>query len=234
MTRTLIDAGSRIEPASIKRAGHSGSFGYLSTSRPGTNFTGKPIREDWVEKMRLNGLMIVSCWQYGKGETADWRRGFDGGVADAHAANARHIALGGAEDAPIYFAVDDDVNLSDWNRVVSSYLRGVNSVIGVDRTGVYGHANSCEWAVEDKVIGKTADGSGKYYAWQTKAWSGGVVSRFTCVFQRVVDTASNPGPKIDGNPTDVNDMLCEDIGQWNYERSGNWDGILTQMMGTKD
>ncbi|AKL88199.1 putative lysin [Gordonia phage GMA3] len=233
MTRTLIDSGARIEAAGIKRAGHVGSFGYLSTSRPGTFFSGKPIRQDWVNDMNSLGLMIVSCWQFGKNATADWRRGFNGGVADAKAAARKHRELGGPDDAPIYFAVDDDVNLSDYRLFVRPYLQGVNSVIGVNRTGVYGHDECVTWAATDQLLGKTRDGSGKTFGWQTRAWSEGDISRYACVYQRIVDTASTPGPPIDGNPTDVNDMLCDDIGQWNYG-GGKWNDILTQMLGTKD
>ncbi|USH45029.1 lysin A, glycosyl hydrolase domain [Gordonia phage Camerico] len=229
---TVIDSGARIEPELMKRAGHRGSFGYLSTSRPGTNFTGKPITQDWVDEMKRLGLEIISCWQFGKDATADWRRGFNGGVADARAANNRHLALGGPEDAPIYFAIDNDINSTQWRDFCVGYLRGVNSVIGVDRTGVYGHDECCDWAARDGVIGRSRTG-GKFYAWQTKAWSENDISAAACVFQRIVDTASNPGPKIGGRAVDVNDELTQDYGQWSYPR-GNWNEVWLQMMGTKD
>ncbi|AOE44539.1 endolysin [Gordonia phage Jumbo] len=231
---TVIDSGSYVPPPAIRAAGHVGSFGYLSTSRPGASFSGKPITQNWVDDMKNNGLEIISCWQYGKDITADWRRGFNGGVADAQAADRRHKSLGGPEDAPIYFAVDNDIGQLDWRSSVRDYLRGINSVIGVERTGVYGHDECCRWAAQEGLIGRTHDDkTGKFYAWQTKAWSEGDIFSGTCVFQRIVDTQANPGPKINGSAVDVNDILSPDYGQWSFPR-GNWDFILTQMMGTRD
>jgi hypothetical protein len=35
------------------------------------------------------------------------------------------------------------------------------------------------------------------------------------LYQRVIDTASNPGPVVGGIRVDVNDVLAQDCGQWN-------------------
>jgi hypothetical protein len=35
------------------------------------------------------------------------------------------------------------------------------------------------------------------------------------LYQRVVSTASNPGPLVGGIEVDVNDVLAGDCGQWN-------------------
>lgn len=228
---TVIDSGALIAPAAIRDAGHIGAFGYLSTSRPGTNFTGKPITHEWVQEMQRLNLEIISCWQYGKDATADWRRGFNGGVADARAADGQHRNIGGPEDAPIFFAVDNDIDWDDFSDPVYYYLQGINSVIGVERTGVYGHANTCIWAADEGLIGRAHTDS-KFYAWQTRAWSNRIICPQACVFQNIVDTQSNPGPIVGGSRVDVNDIFSADFGQWNFDR-GNWDGILTQMMGYK-
>ncbi|AKC02950.1 endolysin [Gordonia phage GordDuk1] len=231
---TVLDSGSFVSPAAIKQAGHAGSFGYLSTSRPGTSFSGKPIKKSWVDEMNKLGLTVISCWQFGKNATADWRKGFMGGVADANAALTKHKELGGDPSAPIFFAIDDDVTLATFNGPVSEYLKGAASILGVDRVGVYGSIRVVEWAVEDELIGKTHDGSGRYYGWQTKAWSQGI-SKHACVYQRIVDTASNPGPIVGSSRVDVNDVLTADYGQWGYSRDGvDWDAVMHQFMGTLD
>lgn len=235
---TVLDSGSFVSPHEIKKAGHAGSFGYLSASRPGTNFSGKPIKKSWADEMKALGLSVISCWQFGKNDTADWRKGKMGGIADAAAALNKHKELGGDRSAPIYFAIDDDVSLDLFNGPVSEYLKGAATILGVERTGVYGSIRVVDWAVEDGLIGKCRDGSGKYYGWQTKAWSVGI-SDHACVYQRVVDTASNPGPLVGGSRVDINDVLTSDYGQWGFSRSGNSpeasaDFIMGQLMGTID
>ena len=39
------------------------------------------------------------------------------------------------------------------------------------------------------------------------------------LYQRVVATASNPGPLVGGLEVDVNDALASDVGQWNLHPS---------------
>ena len=43
--------------------------------------------------------------------------GYDGGVADAQTALRLHAAAGGTGSAPIFFSVDDDIDLNTWNSV---------------------------------------------------------------------------------------------------------------------
>jgi hypothetical protein len=38
------------------------------------------------------------------------------------------------------------------------------------------------------------------------------------LYQRIVATASNPGPIVGGIEVDVNDVLDQDCGQWNLHR----------------
>ena len=102
--------------------------------------------------------MIVSNYQYGKpGGTApsDFTRGYAGGVADARTAWQLHTAAGGGRSAPIFFSVDDDIDRNTWDTVALPWFRGINSVIGVQRTGIYGGINPCQWATADGVIGRS-------------------------------------------------------------------------------
>ena len=89
------------------------------------------------------GLSVVSCYQYGKPgwpTPSDFTRGYDGGVADAETALRLHAAAGGPDSAPIFFSIDEDIDAGTWKSVAVKWLRGINSVLGVERTGVYGHA----------------------------------------------------------------------------------------------
>ena len=68
----------------------------------------------------LPGLHLVSNYQYGKPgwpDPSDYTRGYDGGVADARTAQQLHAAAGGPDSAPIFFSVDDDIDLNTWKSV---------------------------------------------------------------------------------------------------------------------
>ncbi|MCV6964164.1 twin-arginine translocation pathway [Mycobacterium intermedium] len=216
-TPKLIDFAMRQIPAEqIRAAGYHGVINYVSLSRPGSSFGAKPITRQYADQLKAAGLMIVSNYQYGKpGGTApsDFKRGFAGGVADARTAWKLHTAAGGGQSAPIFFTIDEDISHETWKTVALQWFRGINSVLGVQRTGVYGGIDVCKWAAADGVIGSSRT-PGRRWAWQTKAWSGGQVFPAAVLYQRVVSTASNPGPKVGGQEVDVNDMLAEDCGQW--------------------
>ncbi|MEZ0383056.1 DUF1906 domain-containing protein [Mycobacterium sp. pW045] len=215
---TLIDYAMRQIPAQdIRAAGHAGVINYVSTSRPGSNFGAKPITRPYAESLTAAGLVIVSNFQYGKpGGTApsDFTRGFAGGVADAQTAWNIHTAAGGGRSAPIFFSVDDDINRDTWNNVALQWFRGINSVLGVQRTGIYGGVNACKWAAADGVIGNSRT-PGHRWAWQTRSWSRGERFPAAVLFQRIVSTASTPGPIVGGIEVDVNDVMAQDCGQWN-------------------
>ena len=214
----LIDYAMRqISAADIRAAGYSGVVNYVSLSRPGSSFGAKPITRPYAESLTAAGLVIVSNYQYGKpGGTApsDFTRGLAGGVADAHTAWQLHTAAGGGQSAPIFFTIDEDINRDTWNTVALPWFRGINSVLGVQRTGVYGGIDVCQWAAADGVIGSSR-APGHRWAWQTRAWSGNQIYPAAVLYQRVVSTASNPGPIVGGIEVDVNDVLAQDCGQWN-------------------
>lgn len=216
---TLIDFAMRqISAQDIRAAGHAGVINYVSTSRPGSNFGAKPITLPYAKQLTAAGLVIVSNYQYGKpGGTApsDFTRGYPGGVADARTAWALHSAAGGGKSAPIYFSVDDDIDRDTWNRLALPWFRGINSVIGVQRTGIYAGIRPCTWAAADGVIGRSGT-AGRVWAWQTRSWSNDQIYPAAVLYQRIIDTASNPGPVVGGIRVDVNDVLAQDCGQWNF------------------
>lgn len=215
---TLIDFAMRQIPAQdIRAAGHAGVINYVSTSRPGSSFGAKPITRPYAQSLTAAGLAIVSNYQYGKpGGTApsDFTRGYAGGIDDARTAWQLHTAAGGGQSAPVFFTIDDDISRETWNNVALQWFRGINSVLGVQRTGIYGGINACQWAGADGVIGNSTT-PGRHWAWQTRSWSGGKVDPAAVLYQRIVSTASNPGPVVGGLEVDVSDALASDVGQWN-------------------
>ena len=217
----LIDfAERRIAPNDITAAGYAGVVNYVSGARPGAHFEAKPLTRGYADALRAAGLHIVSNFQYGKpGGTApsDFTRGFDGGVADAHTALGLHMAAGGSDSAPIFFSVDDDINVDTWNSLAVNWFRGINSVLGAQRTGIYGHAQACRWAINDGVIGRSST-AGHLWAWQTRSWSHGQREPAAVLYQEVVNSASNPGPLLGGIHIDVDEVLAIDYGQWDFNR----------------
>jgi hypothetical protein len=217
----LIDFAERIiPPDQIKSAGYGGVVVYVSESRPGANFEAKPITREYADALRAAGLEIVSNYQYGKpgwSAPSDYTRGYDGGVADAQTALQLHAAAGGANSAPIFFSVDENIDVNTWKSVAVDWFRGINSVLGVDRTGIYGHSRACGWAVEDGVIGHSTT-AGHRWAWQTSTWSHGEREPTAVLYQAVVNSPSNPGPLLGGINVDVDDILATDFGQWSLNR----------------
>src|ERR1700759_5638721 len=167
---TLIDFAMRQIPAQdIRAAGHSGVINYVSLSRPGSSFGAKPITRAYAESLAAAGLAIVSNYQYGKpggSAPSDFTRGFAGGVSDARTAWQLHTAAGGGHSAPIFFTIDEDINRDTWSTVALQWCRGINAVLGVQRTGVYGGIDVCQWAAADGVIGNSST-PGRRWAWQT-------------------------------------------------------------------
>ncbi len=217
----LIDFTERLVPADqIKAAGYAGAIVYVSESRPGANFDFKPVSRGYADALRALGLHIVSVYQFGKPgwpDPSDFTRGYDGGVADAQTALRLHAAAGGPDSAPIFFSVDEDIDVSTWKSLAAEWLRGINSVLGVGRTGIYGHARACAWAIDDGVIGRSTT-AGRWWAWQTSAWSHGEREARAVLYQAVVNTPSNPGPLVAGIHVDVDDVLAADYGQWDFAR----------------
>ncbi|WP_409427734.1 DUF1906 domain-containing protein [Mycobacterium sp. SMC-11] len=218
----VIDFAHRlVSPEQIKAAGFDGALVYVSELRPGATFDFKPVTRDYADGLRAAGLQVASCYQFGKpGWTqspSDFTRGYDGGVADAQTALRLHAAAGGPPSAPIFFSVDEDIDAATWQNVAVKWFRGINSVLGVDRTGIYGGARQCSWAINDGVIGRSTS-PGHRWAWQTRAWSHGDREPAAVLFQREIVTATEPGFVIDDVHVDVNDVLAADFGQWDLAR----------------
>ncbi|WP_374025930.1 DUF1906 domain-containing protein [Mycobacterium sp. HNNTM2301] len=217
----LIDfAERRISPDDIKSAGYAGVVNYVSESRPGANFEAKPITREYADALRAAGLQIVSNFQYGKPgwpDPSDYTRGHDGGVADAQTAQRLHAAAGGPASAPIFFSVDDDIDENTWNSIAVQWFRGINSALGVGRTGIYGHANACGWAIRDGVVGNSTT-PGHRWAWQTKSWSHGAREPAAVLYQSVVNSPANPSPLLGGINVDIDEVLAADYGQWSLDR----------------
>jgi Domain of unknown function (DUF1906) len=129
-----------------------------------------------------------------------------------------HGAAGGPASAPIFFSVDEDIDIDTWNSTAVQWFQGINSVLGANRTGIYGHSRACAWAIEDGVIGASTT-PGHSWAWQTRAWSDGEREPRAVLYQAVVVSGSEPGIAMGGTHVDSNDVLAPDFGQWSLDRT---------------
>ena len=210
---TVIDhAGRPPGAAAVKAAGHVGAVRYVSGDRTGGSLPGKPVTRAEVEDYDRHGLGVAFVHQWGKDSAAappDVMRGREGGLIDARASQAKLNEIG-RPDHPVFFAVDFDITLAQWNATAVHYFRAAAEVLGRERVGIYGHSRVCAWAAEDNVIGRAG---ARWLAWQTRSWSGGVLAPEAVLYQRIVDTAATPGPRIGGTVVDVNDVWSDNWGQ---------------------
>jgi hypothetical protein len=198
----LLDyAGGVISAGAIRAAGAAGAIRYVSDPRPGGGLNGKPIKLAEARDLYQNGLKIVSCYQYGKNETADWLGGQPAGVRHAQRGWQLHLAAGGPVAAPVYASIDDDPSFDQYRQQVAPYLRGWESVLGHQRVGLYANSKTIDWALHD--------GIGSYF-WQHN-WGSppGYTHPAAHLHQVEIDKRS-----VGGVGVDVNHILQAQFGQW--------------------
>lgn len=199
----LLDYSAGVLSAGeIRASGAAGAIRYVSDRRPGAEWMlGKPIQPAEARDLQENGLAIVSCYQFGKQATADWLGGEAAGVEHAKRGAQLHAAAGGPDSAPIYASIDDNPSYGQYQEQVAPYLRGWQSVIGPERTGVYANSTTIEWALQD--------GLGSCF-WQHNFGSpGGVAHPAANLHQVEIDRRT-----VGGVGVDVNEILQPPFGQW--------------------
>jgi hypothetical protein len=199
----LLDYAAGVIPANqIRAAGALGSIRYVSDRRPGGNWMlGKPMQITEARDLSQNGLKVVSCYQYGKQSSADWLGGQSAGVTHARRGWQLHTAAGGPASAPIYASIDDDPSYEQYKQQVAPYLRGWESVVGHQRTGVYGNSKTIDWALQD--------GLGSYF-WQHNWGSPEGRTHPAANLHQVEIDKRNVG----GVGVDINNICKPQFGQW--------------------
>ncbi|AXK87923.1 DUF1906 domain-containing protein [Nocardia farcinica] len=200
---TLLDYAAGVpSAAAIREAGHAGVIRYVSDRRPGAEWmAGKPLLAGEVEALREQGLSIVSCYQFGKGPTADWRGGLEAGKKHAERGLELHLAAGGPDDAPIYASIDDNPTPVEFATMIAPYLVGWQTVLGKQNVGVYANAPTIELA--------RVAGLGAWYWQHNWGTPKGFVHPGAHLHQFEIDKRT-----VDGIGVDVNDILKPQYGQW--------------------
>jgi hypothetical protein len=177
MTLLIDYSAARPAPAIIKTVGYSGVMRYLSND-PGKNL--QPAERD---ALLAAGLSIGLVWETTANRAQD---GYAAGLADAKVAEAQARALGYPSSCPIFFAVDFDADPA----AVKAYFDGVRAGLVDHPGGIYGSLRVVDTALADGWLP---------YAWQSCAWSGGVVSQRAHLYQRLKATVANPIADTDEN-----------------------------------
>lgn len=201
---TVLDyASGPPSGAAVRAAGHLGAVRYCSHRRPGAEWmTGKPLLRREVDDFRAHGLTMVSCYQFGKDATADWKGGAGG--ADHHAPQGIgiHFDAGGPRGVPMYVAVDDNPSRWQFDNQIAPYLdrwRGHLHAVGMT-LGVYANAPTIDWCRER--------GLGQYF-WQHDWGSAGRLNPAANIHQKAGKQWA-----VGGVMSDINDVYTLDFGQW--------------------
>ncbi|WP_217702896.1 DUF1906 domain-containing protein [Corynebacterium sp. Marseille-P4321] len=201
---TVVDYSAGVPSArSVKAAGHIGAVRYVSERRPGADWMrGKPVTLRETQDFKANGLATASVYQFGRAETADWKRGAAGAAVHAPQAMRLHAAAGGPTGRPIYVAIDDNPTLQQFNSLISPYLRafGVALETAGYKLGVYGNYWTIAWCLEDRI--------GSYF-WQHDWGSQGKIHPRANIHQ-----VARWQAHIDGVQVDINNVYAADWGQW--------------------
>ena len=194
---TVIDFSAAFpKAADIKAAGHARVVAYVSPARE-TWMKAKPITKSVVDSYRAARLQIAAVWQYGGASNPDAMRGAAGGRADALAADAA-LKAAGLTGHPVYFAVDFDITLQQWNNTAVHYFKAAADVLGRQRVGIYGHSRAVAWAQEDGVVADL--GGGRCLGWVTRSWSQGETgSGYAALYQGTHNVSGPSGVQVDVN-----------------------------------
>lgn len=177
----------------IKDAGYPGAMRYIGFPDRPKCATSEELRDFTAHDIGM-GLVFED-------DSGDWRGGRKAGATAGQLASLHAFDIGFPRGRPIYFAVDQDVVRTGDFETMLDYLRGANSVLGAELTGVYGEAD---------VIDRARDAGVASCFWQTQAWSKGRRTKAN-LFQHVGTV------RVGGVACDVNDVLADDWGQHNYK-----------------
>ena len=186
MTKLLDFSWARPGGSAIKKAGYAGVLRYVSST------TGKNLSSSELRDYQDNGLYVGIVFEDGARNAL---MGFEQGIIDAKKALSLCNSLGFV-NMPIYFAVDFDTT-PEQQTEIDQYFKGINSIIGVSRTGAYG---SYYIMLRCKASGFVS------WFWQTLAWSGGQVADFIHIYQN--------GQSAFGGGADVDEAKQDNWGQY--------------------
>lgn len=138
---------------------------------------------DLAEANSLHSAGLVIDTVYETVPTSYAYFSYNQGVTDAQQAKARAQGAGQPASFPIYFAIDYDASSAELAGQITEYFNGVYATMaGAYPLGVYGSYRVIEHANANWPVAVP-------FHWQTYAWSGGLVSAFSHIYQYLNDTS---------------------------------------------
>jgi hypothetical protein len=157
------------------------------------NTDSKNLTHQEATVLSNHGIDIVCFWESTATRAED---GYAAGQADARRALQEAAACGMPNGRPIYFAIDEGTVVGPH---ITAYFQGVNSVLGVWRTGAYGSYSVLKALFNAGLI---------HWGFQTYAWSGGLWE------PRAQFRQYSNGHQIAGISCDYDTAIAADFGQW--------------------
>lgn len=190
MTTFGLDYVTGPDPSTLKAHGVDFACRYLSEVNSLTKT--KLLTPAEAKALSQAGISIISNYEWYANRALE---GEASGVADAQIAKQQHAECGGPPDRPVYFSVDCDCS----GEQVAAYFRGVASVLGLERIGVYGSFPVVKYLLENNLA---------RWGWQTYAWSNGQW------FDGAHIQQYQNGVSLAGHSVDYDRAMKEDFGAW--------------------
>ena len=179
-------------PSQIKAAGMHWVGRYVSSYGP-NDTNGKNLVPAEQKALHAAGLEIILFAEEGASRMLG---GSAAGIQDAKHFEAVVKGLG-MSGAVMFSCADWDAAPGQQTQI-SAYLDGAASVVGRDRTGIYGSFY---------VVRRCLDGGKARYACQTVAWSGGQWEPRAHIRQHLQ-------VRVGGVSVDLDEAMRDDFGQW--------------------
>lgn len=205
------------QPGGSAIAANGLQFAVRYVTDGGPSFPTKLFTAGEANDLLANNVQPVSNWEYAADAAAS---GFNQGVQDAQTALQIATSCGMPAGRPIYFSVDyDEPGDQATIDAVNQYFAGVNSVIGVAATGIYGGYWPVSRAFNAGVVS---------WGWQTSAWSWTGVYTQTPMLDPRINLWQEPAVlNVNGVSLDVDYAFTNDYGQWNVVTPGGFLMALT-------
>ena len=161
-----------------------------------------------AQRLHAGGIAIFAIWEVSKYRPVEGgtvKKAHANGVADAKAAQQklREVGAGGK---PVYFTVDFEPNWQKQGDQILAYFDGIDSVLGVNQTGVYGTYVSVKNLFDHGKV---------HYGWQmTFGAKGKQIDPRAQLRQHDIYPAQNGWGVSGAGALDLDRAVKKDFGQW--------------------
>ena len=209
MMYTGVDTCVRIPDAQLL---HDKGVGFVGRYLVPAEYYDKAITAAEASRLRAAGLAVLLCWET---EAARAAEGIRAGATDGERAKKCAEALGVAESAAIYFAVDYVPNLRDYD-AIEAYFRAAGHACAPFGCGIYG-----PFGIVEEMVRRIPT----LYVWQCVGGSGGKLSASADVYQYQAQGGAEAKALAAELGYNVDLNRCEDLtkaGMWLPQEKKPW------------